>query len=148
MNPLLLSGLAFAGANRRSGSPASAENGILTAEEVASIDLDGAACVILSACETGLGRIEAGEGILGLRRAFQAAGARTVVTSLWRVDDEATRRWMQSFYEARSVGNLNPAEAVREASRSVLAARRSRGLSAHPFYWAGFLAVGRGKEGK
>ena len=137
-NPLLLSGLALAGANesKRSGE------GILTADEIASLDLDGLEWAVLSACDTGLGEIRAGEGVFGLRRAFQLAGARTVIMSLWQVDDDSTRLWMQKLYRARFLGGVATSEAVRTATLSVLAHRRAAHLSTHPLYWAGFLAAG------
>lgn len=137
-----LSGLALAGANHRSSAESGAEDGILTAEEVVSLNLDGVEWAVLSACDTGLGRITAGEGVFGLRRAFQIAGVRTVIMSLWSVDDESTRLLMRSLYEGRLVRRLNTARAVRDASIAVLADRRAKGLSAHPFYWAGFVAAG------
>jgi CHAT domain-containing protein/tetratricopeptide (TPR) repeat protein len=137
-----LSGLALAGANHRASAKPGAEDGILTAEEVVSLNLDGVEWAVLSACDTGLGRIRAGEGVFGLRRAFQIAGVRTVIMSLWAVDDEATRLWMRSLYEGRLVRHLSTTRAVRDASIAVLADRRKKGLSAHPFYWAGFVAAG------
>src|SRR6185503_18367464 len=70
-------------------------------EEIASLNLSGLEWAVLSACDTGLGQIRAGEGVLGLRRAFQVAGARTVIMSLWSVDDQATRAWMTALYKAR-----------------------------------------------
>ena len=141
-NPLLLSGLAFAGANRRAAAGHDEDDGILTAEEVASLNLQGTEWAVLSACGTGLGEIKAGEGVVGLRRAFQIAGARTVIMSLWSVDDQATRLWMRALYDGRLNKNLNTADAVREASLTVLRARRARGQSTHPFYWAAFVAAG------
>jgi CHAT domain-containing protein/Tfp pilus assembly protein PilF len=141
-NPLLLSGLAMAGANRRAAAGPDEDDGILTAEEVASLDLQGTEWAVLSACDTGLGEFKAGEGVLGLRRAFQIAGARTVIMSLWSVEDQATRVWMRALYDGRLNKRLNTADAVREASLSVLRARRSSGLSTHPFYWAAFVAAG------
>jgi CHAT domain-containing protein len=137
-SPLLLSGLALAGANE---SKRSAE-GILTAEEITSLNLDGLEWVVLSACDTGLGEIHAGEGVFGLRRAFQLAGARTVIMSLWQVDDNSTRLWMQELYRARFLRGTATSEAVRTATLSVLAYRRAAHLSTHPLYWAGFLAAG------
>jgi CHAT domain-containing protein/Tfp pilus assembly protein PilF len=137
-NPLLLSGLALAGANRRESS----EDGIVTAEEIASLDLNGVEWAVLSACETGVGKFLAGEGVFGLRRAFQVAGTRTVITSLWPVSDDATEYWMASLYRKRFVNHLDTAQSVRAASLETLARRRERGLSTHPFYWAGFIAVG------
>jgi CHAT domain-containing protein len=141
-NPLLLSGLAFAGANRRSVAGPNEDDGILTAEEVASLDLSGVEWAVLSACDTGVGEIRAGEGVFGLRRAFQIAGARTVVMSLWSVDDQATRAWMKALYEGRFQRQLTTADAVHEASLTVLRDRRARGLSTHPFFWAAFVAAG------
>lgn len=142
-SPLLLSGLALAGANRRAEVTqcADCEDGILTAEEIASLDLSGAEWVVLSACETGVGKVMAGEGVFGLRRAFQVAGARTLIMSLWKVEDEGTRDWMRRLYQARVTG-MSTAEAVRSASLDVLRDRRARGLSTHPFYWGAFVASG------
>ena len=139
-NPLLLAGLAFAGANRETG--ARRTNAILTAEEVVGLNLQGAEWAVLSACDTGLGEIKAGEGVFGLRRAFQIAGVRTVIMSLWSVEDQATRMWMRALYEGRLRQHLTTAKAVRAAGLRVLAERRTRGLGAHPFYWAAFVAAG------
>ena len=97
---------------------------------------------MLSACETGVGEVRPGEGILGLRRAFQVAGARTVVMSLWSVEDRAAREWMRALYQGRFQRQLSSAEAVRSASLTVLADRRAKGQSAEPFYWAAFVAAG------
>jgi len=141
-NPLLLAGLALAGANRRAAAGPGDDDGILTAEEVAALDLRGVEWAVLSACDTGLGEMKAGEGVFGLRRAFQIAGARTVVMSLWSVDDEATRLWMRALYEGRLKKHLSTADAMQQASLSVLHARRARGETTHPFYWAGFVAAG------
>ncbi len=141
-NPLLLSGLAFAGANRRTGALASRDDGVLTAEEIAGLNLQGTEWAVLSACDTGVGTVRSGEGVFGLRRAFHIAGARTVIMSLWAVDDAATRAWMRVLYEGRLQKGLATAEAVREASLRVLSERRSRGQSTHPFYWAAFIAAG------
>ena len=141
-NPLRLSGLALAGANRRSAARPGRDDGILTAEEIAGLDLHGTEWAVLSACDTGLGEIRAGEGVFGLRRAFQIAGARTVIMSLWSVDDRATRSWMRTLYAGRFQQGLDTARAVREASLSALRDRRARRLSTHPFYWAAFVAAG------
>ena len=141
-NPLLLSGLALAGANRRAAATVDEEDGILTAEEVASLDLSGVEWAVLSACDTGLGEIKAGEGVFGLRRAFQIAGAHTVIMSLWSVEDRAAMAWMRALYEGRLARKLDTAAAVREASLTVLRQRRAHGQSTHPFYWAGFVASG------
>ncbi|HET9951702.1 MAG TPA: CHAT domain-containing tetratricopeptide repeat protein [Candidatus Eisenbacteria bacterium] len=141
-NPLLLSGLAFAGANDRAAASPNDEDGILTAEEVSAIDLTGVDWVVLSACDTGRGRIQAGEGVVGLRRAFQIAGARSVIMSLWAVDDESARQWMTALYEARIRGGMEAPDAVANADLSVLRWRRAHARSADPFYWAAFVAAG------
>ena len=141
-NPLLLSGLAFAGANRGPTGRPDDDDGFLTAEEVASLNLTGVEWAVLSACGTGLGEIKAGEGVFGLRRAFQIAGARTVIMSLWSVDDQATRQWMRALYEGRFKRGLDTAQAVHAASLAMLRERRAKGLSTLPFYWAAFVAAG------
>jgi tetratricopeptide (TPR) repeat protein/CHAT domain-containing protein len=140
-NPLRLSGLVFAGANHRAEAQ-TGDDGVLTAGEAASLDLSGAEWVVLSACESGAGDVHAGEGVFGLRRAFQIAGARTLITSLWSVEDASTRAWMKALYVARLVDGADTAEAVRRASLAVLRQRRARGMSTHPFFWGGFLAAG------
>ncbi len=141
-NPLLLTGLALAGANRRSAATLDQDEGILTADEIARLNLQGTEWAVLSACDTGLGEIKAGEGVFGLRRAFQIAGARTVIMSLWPVEDVSTRDWMRALYEGRLQKKLDTAAAVREAGLSVLRARRAKAQSTHPFYWAAFVAAG------
>jgi CHAT domain-containing protein/tetratricopeptide (TPR) repeat protein len=92
IDPLLGCGLVLSGAN------ADPERGTLTALEVSNLDLRGCELVVLSACESGLGKLESGEGVLGLQRAFHLAGARTVVSSLWSVSDPATSVLMEQFY--------------------------------------------------
>jgi CHAT domain-containing protein len=140
-NPLLGSGLVLAGAGRaRRGRDG--EDGILTAEEISALDLDGVQWAVLSACDSGLGVTRAGEGVFGLRRAFQIAGVRAVIMSLWSVDDRLARDWMESMYRARFSGGATTADAVRAADRTALAARRRAGQSTHPFYWSGFVAAG------
>jgi CHAT domain-containing protein len=141
-NPLHLAGLALAGANRRASAGADEEDGILTAEEIAALDLDGVDWAVLSACDTGIGEVRASEGVFGLQRAFRVAGARTVLMSLWPVEDEATRSWMTTLYRGRLTRKLSTAEAVHGASLELLRQRRSGRQSTHPFYWAGFVAVG------
>lgn len=96
--PGLLSGLAFAGANQVGDLTSPLEDGILRSSEIEVASLTGVELVVLSACETGLGRVANGEGIAGLQRAFQIAGAKSVVASLWKVDDQATVELMKLFY--------------------------------------------------
>jgi CHAT domain-containing protein len=113
-NPLLRSGLVLAGANQ------SAAQGILTAEEVNDLDLRSVDLVVLSACETGLGKVAANEGVLGFQRAFQAAGAWTLATSLWSVNDAATSVLMEEFYTNLWQKKLSKLEALRQAQLTVL----------------------------
>ncbi len=141
-SPLILSGLALAGANLRSAARANGEDGILTAEEIAGLDLGGVEWAVLSACDTGIGEIKSGEGVFGLRRALHVAGARTIIMSLWSVEDESALRWMRALYEGRMGKGFDTATAVREASLAVLRARRSQHQTTHPFYWAAFVAAG------
>src|SRR5262249_29612401 len=141
-NPLLMSGLALAGANRRATAGPDDDDGILTAEEVAAMNLAGVEWAVLSACDTGLGEVKNGEGVFGLRRAFQVAGVRSVIMSLWSVDDEATRLWMRALYQGPLPRHLNTAEAVRAAGLSALRERRAKSQNTHPFFWAAFVAAG------
>jgi CHAT domain-containing protein len=125
-HPMLLSGIVLAGANREPGP--GEEDGILTALEVSELDLARVDLAVLSACQTGLGMVAAGEGpLLGLQRAFQTAGARSLVTSLWSVHDAATSVLMEEFYtrlwgkpEAPARGPLTKLEALRQAQLFVL----------------------------
>ena len=142
-NPLALSGLVFAGGNQWWRSESGCDDGILTAQEVAALDLTGVRWVVLSACETGLGALTTqGEGVFGLRRSFALAGAQTVIMSLWTVGDNSTNEWMVRLYRARLQESSDTAHAVRAASLAVLTSRRESGQSVHPYYWAGFLAAG------
>jgi CHAT domain-containing protein/tetratricopeptide (TPR) repeat protein len=113
-NPLVLSGLVLAGANLPAGKGQPAD-AILTAEAVASLDLDSLESAVLSACDTGLGEVAGGEGVFGLQRAFHVAGCKNVVASLWQVDDEATAALMGLFYHGLWREGLAPVEALRQA---------------------------------
>jgi CHAT domain-containing protein/tetratricopeptide (TPR) repeat protein len=119
-NPLVLSGLVLAGANRPSAEvnadgSARDDLGILTAEAIAGLPLAGLELAVLSACETGLGLVGGGEGVFGLQRAFHLAGAHNVVASLWRVDDQATAALMAVFYDQLWRENKPPIAALRTA---------------------------------
>jgi CHAT domain-containing protein len=150
-HPLLLSGLVLAGANKE--AKPGEEDGILTALEVSEMDLAGLELAVLSACETGLGRQAGGEGLLGLQRAFAVAGCRSVVASLWKVDDRATQALMAAFYrvwwgdkvvsrvEALRQAQLSLLkEGVRGAVREALPVRKDKRLP--PYYWAAFVLSG------
>ena len=139
-NPLLLAGLALAGVNQL--PRANQANGILNAEEIAGLNLQGTEWVVLSACDTGLGQITAGEGVFGLRRALQIAGVHTIIMSLWSVEDQSTRDWMKALYAARLEKGLDTPAAVHDAGVRIIEERRKRGQSTHPFYWGAFVAAG------
>jgi CHAT domain-containing protein/tetratricopeptide (TPR) repeat protein len=119
--PLLRCGLALAGAGRppRPGFAANG-GGILTAEEVASLDLRATDVAVLSACQTGLGEVERGEGVLGFQRAFHQAGTRALVATLWSVDDAATSLLMEEFYANLWHLRMPKLEALRQAQLSIL----------------------------
>lgn len=140
-NPLLLSGLVLAGANDDGTNAREIDDGILTAEEVAALDLEGVKLAVLSACDTGRGEIAIGEGVYGLRRAFELAGARSVIMSLWPTPDVEARHWMETFYRANLEGASIP-EATRRASLANLDMLRESGEEPHPYLWGGFVAAG------
>ncbi len=143
-DPMLLAGLAMAGASVGDGGDG--DDGVLTAAEASHLDLRGVELVVLSACETALGRAEAGEGVIGLVQGFQMAGTRSVIASLWQVDDDATRLLMERMYEGLLDGRdrLQPAAALRRAALSVRAAKDKAGrVLSGPSVWAAFVAYGR-----
>lgn len=143
--PGLLSGLVLAGANGEGGAPdaeAGGADGLLTAEELTWLDLSDCELVVLSACETGLGSARGGEGLIGLRRAFHMAGAKTVVASMWAVEDEATRRLMESFYTHLWDEGRSRSAALRAAQLELLAANRSDSGDPRPSTWGAFVLSG------
>jgi CHAT domain-containing protein/Tfp pilus assembly protein PilF len=133
-NPLLRSGLALAGANQGLDGD---DNGILTALEMAHLDLWGTKLVVLSACDTGVGEVKAGDGVYGLRRALVLAGAESQLMSLWPVSDRSTRDLMIAYYK-RLIGGAGRGEALREVQLQILRSK-ARG---HPYYWASFIQIG------
>jgi CHAT domain-containing protein/Tfp pilus assembly protein PilF len=140
-DPLLRSGLLFAGAGASAPDASSSahpppDSVLATALELAGLNLWGTQLVVLSACDTGRGDVQLGQGVYGLRRAFMVAGAETVVMSLWKVNDETTRSLMEAYYTNLLAGQ-GRATALREAMRTVQRAQ------AHPYYWAPFIAMGR-----
>ena len=140
-NPLLRSGLALEGFNRRqSGS----EDGVLTALEVSGLDLRGTQMVVLSACQTGEGEVISGEGVYGLRRAFTLAGVKSQLMSLWFVQDEGTKDLMVAYYQRLKQGQAR-GEALREVQLAMLNGTLTAGNGksyTHPAYWAAFVRVG------
>jgi CHAT domain-containing protein/Tfp pilus assembly protein PilF len=134
-NPLLRAGLALAGANtRQSGA---ADDGILTAAELAQLDLHGTQLAVLSACETGVGSVHTGEGVYGLRRALVLAGAQAQLVSLWKVADSATQELMVDYYQ-RLLKGEGRAQALRAAQLTMM----TNPARQHPYYWAAFIPIG------
>jgi CHAT domain-containing protein len=136
--PLSLCGIALAGANAPPDEVGAAR-GILTGEELATLDLSGCELAMLSACSTQLGARIDGQGLASLQRALHAAGARSTVASLWDVPDEATRRWMLAFYRALWVDRESPARALVRAKQAL------RDERAPPRDWAAWVLSGDGR---
>lgn len=134
------SGLLFTGANntlRGRENKEGVDDGILTANEIAQMDLRGTDLLVLSACQTGLGEVS-GEGVFGLQRGFKKAGVNTILMSLWEVDDEATSLLMTSFYKALAKG-LSKADALKAAQKAVKNYKPKDFSS--PYYWAAFILL-------
>jgi CHAT domain-containing protein/Tfp pilus assembly protein PilF len=136
-NPLLRSGLALAGANLRMGHDDQEDDGVLTAYEAAGLDLWGTKLVVLSACDTGVGKVKNGEGVFGLRRALSLAGSETQVMSLWPVSDLGTRDLMIGYYRALERGE-GRGDGLRHVQLEMIKRKGRR----HPFYWASFIQSG------
>ena len=170
-SPGQLSGLVFAGANQPPPSIGSlsedteTDDGIMTADEIAYLPLDGVGLAVLSACETGLGEVAGGEGLIGIQRAFQVSGVDSVVATLWKVDDTMTRVLMQRFYRNLVEKKMSKLAALRDAQLWVLmnpslvtdqerdrgAIRKRKPLSkktaepfqrTSPYFWAPFVLSG------
>jgi tetratricopeptide (TPR) repeat protein/CHAT domain-containing protein len=138
--PMTRSGLLLSGcrpALNHETIPEGDEDGILTAQEISQLDLRGLDLVVLSACQTGLGDIVSGEGVFGLQRGFKNAGARTIVMSLWKVDDNATLDLMVSFYE-HYLGGKTKEESFRLAREELR--RKSQPGKIRPD-WAAFVIL-------
>lgn len=137
-NPLMRSGLLLKGAGDlldKTDYNYNMENGILTAYEAMNLNLDRTDLVVLSACETGLGQLEAGEGVYGLQRAFLVAGAKVLIMSMFKVDDDATQRLMLKFYQKwMNSGNLR--QSFVEAKKEL------RADFPEPIYWGAFMMIG------
>lgn len=137
-NPLMRSGLLLKGAGdllKKTDYNYNMENGILTAYEAMNLNLDKTDLVVLSACETGLGQLEAGEGVYGLQRAFLVAGAKVLIMSMFKVDDQATQKLMLKFYQKwMNSGNLR---------QSFIDAKKElRTEYPEPIYWGAFMMIG------
>lgn len=135
--PMKNSGIFLAGANRRwyyNEMVGTKEDGIVTADEIATMNLSGCQLVVLSACETGLGNIDNSEGVFGLQRAFKLAGVQSILMSLWKVDNDATSLLMTTFYkEWLDTGDMN--KALRKAKNVVRHEYQS------PYYWSAFVLL-------
>jgi CHAT domain-containing protein len=136
-DPLLNAGLLLAGCQAvftGEKGAGTAEDGVLTAYEAMNLNLDKTDLVILSACQTGLGDVKNGEGVYGLQRAFQIAGAKAVLMSLWKVDDKVTQLLMQSFYTYwLTSGDLRMA--FSKAQHEI------REQYPQPFFWGAFVLL-------
>lgn len=145
-NPFLRSGLALSGAQAwQEGNtlPDVAGDGVITAQEIRNMDFHGTQVAVLSACETGLGDIFRGQGVMGLSRAFLIAGARAVVMSLWDVGDSTTFELMQQFHLHMHNG-ASPVDALRAAMWHLRPRGDDRGLNGlrAPAAWAAFTLQG------
>ena len=144
-DPMLRSGLFFAGADRvREGAApeVGVDDGVLTAYEASQLNLEGTELVVLSACETGLGKELNSDGVFGLRRGLQEAGAGAILMSMWSVPDKETEELMALFYQ-KWLGGMDKPEALRQAQleeRETVRKRYGRDL---PFYWGAFVLVGK-----
>src|SRR5690606_10229983 len=135
-NAMVNSGLLLAGVVNYYNAPVHADSydGILTAYEAQNLDLDNTSLVILSACETNLGYLDAGEGVYGLQRAFRAAGAQSIITSLWKVDDNATKEFMILFYKKYL-------ETKDRSAAFLFAQKALKEKYPHPNYWGAFILM-------
>ncbi|MEO6036930.1 MAG: CHAT domain-containing tetratricopeptide repeat protein [Saprospiraceae bacterium] len=137
-HPMIRSGLILAGAKQAwltGKHPAGLEDGILTAYEISQMDLSGTELVVLSACETGLGDIVGNEGVFGLQRAFKIAGAKYLIMSLWKVDDQSTQDFMTTFYRHW----ITEKQTIPDAFRATQHEMRTQHPSAYD--WAGFVLI-------
>jgi hypothetical protein len=135
VNPLLKSGLVLAGVNKKGVEENTDEDGVLTAFEIASLDLKNTRLVVLSACETGLGEVKNGDGVYGLQRAFRIAEAKYIVISMWKVDDAATMELMTIFYSAL----METGDVVHSFTTAQKELRKNY---PSPYHWGAFKLIG------
>ena len=136
--PYLRSGILLSGAqNTIENNLQGANNGIMSAYEAKNLNLDNTDLVVLSACETGRGKFVTGEGVFGLQRAFLEAGAKTVIMTLWKVDDQVTSELMGLFYTNWIGNKQSKREALKNAQISIKEKYHS------PYYWGPFVLVGQ-----
>ena len=135
--------LALAAADHALTAPREGDDGVLTAEEIVTLNLTDTDWVVLSACHSGVAESWTREGALGMRRAFATAGARSVIASQWAVEDAATAEWMRALYRVRTGGEARAAAALQATNREILNERRRTKRTTHPFYWAAFAASGQ-----
>jgi CHAT domain-containing protein len=136
-NVLLRSGLVLTGvmeSDKMNPTMDSLSNGVITSYEAMNLDLKGTKLVVLSACETGLGEVKAGEGVYGLQRAFLVAGADALIMSLWKVDDAATQQLMNNFY-TNWTKNGDKQKAFKQAQLQLMTKYKE------PFYWGAFVMM-------
>lgn len=139
-SPMLRSGILLAGAGdalEEDNSMVNTKKGILTAYEMANMPFDNVDVAVLSACETGLGEVQIGEGVFGLQRSFLVGGAKTVIMSLFKVDDNVTAELMAEFYEHYLKNPQEPREAFRKAKTTIKAKYPK------PIHWGAFMMIGR-----
>jgi CHAT domain-containing protein len=151
-NPMHRSGLALAGANstieawKRGEAPPIEEDGILTAEDVSTLDLKSTWLVTLSACDTGSGEARAGEGVMGLRRGFVQAGAQNLLMTLWPINDEFTIQIMSDFYEAAHESGNAPESLAKVQRDWLVKLRKEQGLASAVNLAGPFIMSSQGKS--
>ena len=139
-SPLRESGVLLSGAqNTLRGERIGKENGVLTSFEARELDLSNTELVVLSACETGVGEYVSGEGVYGLQRSILEAGSENIIMSLWKVDDEATRILMTTFYLNWIEKGMTIRESLKHAQISLMQNPKYKS----PYYWGAFVMIGR-----